>query len=94
MASSDTLKEYLKQEVQKAIGFTVDSAQFDKTMGAFAIAIDKYLKTDIKVDIDIEAKGSVDISRAVDGGGTPTPGFVPQTTFDVDTKTTTKGNLV
>jgi hypothetical protein len=91
MASSDTLKEYLKKDVQEALGFSVDSPEFDKIMAAFASAIDKYLKTDVKVEIDIEAKGMLDLSAAF-----PTPPLDPtfQSTYEVETKTTTKGNLV
>lgn len=89
MASSNQLKGYLKAELQKALGFTVDSEEFDKTMGAFAIAIDKYLKADIKVDINIEAKGILDITESF-----PTPTAGTQLVYDLDTKTTTTGKLV
>ena len=89
MATSNQLKTYLKQEVQSALGFAVDSPEFDKMMGAFAVAIDKYLKTDISVDINIEASGSVDISAAF-----PVPDPNAQTAYEVETKTTTKGKLV
>lgn len=89
MASSNQLKGYLKAELQKALGFTVDSEEFDKTMGAFAIAIDKYLKSDIKVDIDIEAKGTLDITESF-----PIPDPNAQLVYDIDTKTTTTGKLV
>lgn len=91
MASSDTLKGYLKQEVQEALGFTVDSPEFDKIMGAFATAIDKYLKTDIRVELNIEAKGLLDLSAAF-----PVPPVDPtfQSQYEVETKTTTKGTLV
>lgn len=89
MASSNQLKGYLKAELQKALGFTVDSEEFDKTMGAFAIAIDKYLKSDIKVDIDIEAKGTLDITESF-----PVPDPNAQLVYDLETKTTTSGKLV
>lgn len=89
MASSNQLKEYLKQEVQKALGISVVSEDFDKIMGAFAIAVDKYLKQDVKVDIDIEAKGMLDITNSF-----PTPVPNAQTIYEVETKTSTKGNLV
>lgn len=89
MASSNQLKNYLKQEVQSALGFSVDSPEFDKIMGAFASAIDKYLKNDIKIDINVEAKGDLDISNAF-----PTPVVGAQTQYQVQTKTTTKGNLI
>lgn len=88
MANSNTLKDYLKQEVQRAIGIQIDSEDFDRIMGAFAIAIDKYLKNDIKVDINIEAKGPLDIASAF-----PVPVVNAQTVYEVVTKTTTKGNL-
>ena len=91
MASSDTLKGYLKKEVQSALGFTVDSPEFDKIMGAFAVAIDKYLKTDIKVDVEVEARGELDLTNSF-----PIPPVDPtfQSIYEVETKTTTKGNLV
>jgi hypothetical protein len=89
MASSNQLKEYLKQEVQKAIGLTISTEDFDKVMGAFAIAIDKYLKQDIKVDMNIESEGILDITNAF-----PTPVPNAQTIYEVETKTSTKGNLV
>ena len=89
MASSDQLKGYLKQEVQKALGFAVDSPDFDKIMGAFAIAIDKYLKQDVKVDLNIQAKGKLDLTDVV----TPSDPEA-ETVFDIDTKTTTRGNLI
>lgn len=94
MASSDTLKGYLKSEVSKALGITINTPEFDQIMGAIATAVDRYLKQDIKIDINVEAKGIVDIGNAVDASPTPTPGFVAQTVFDVATKTTTKGNLI
>lgn len=88
MANSNQLKGYLKQEVQKALGFQVDSEEFDKIMGAFAIAIDKYLKQDVKVDINIESIGDLDITPSF-----PTPVLGAQTFYQVQSKTTTKGNL-
>ena len=87
MASSNTLKEYLKQEVQKALNLNISAEEFDKVMGAFAIAIDKYLKVDVKIDVNIEAYGIVDPLTTVN---TPQG----QTGYEVTTKTTTKGNLV
>ena len=89
MASSNQLKEYLKKEVQSALGFEVNSPEFDKIMGAFAKAIDTYLKQDIKVDINVEAKGELDITPSF-----PVPVLGAQTFYEVETKTTTKGNLV
>lgn len=90
MASSNQLKSYLKEEVQKAVGFSVSSDDFDKIMGAFAIAIDKYLKNDIKVQTDIIAKGLIDVTNAL----TPPPGEPAQNNFEVETKTTTQGKLI
>jgi hypothetical protein len=91
MASSSTLKGYLKKEVQNALGFSVDSPEFDKIMGAFAIAIDRYLKSDIKVDINVEAKGNLDITASFPSVPVD-PTF--QSIYEVETKTSTKGNLV
>ncbi len=68
---------------------TVDSPEFDKIMGAFAKAIDTYLKNDLKVDIDVESKGHLDITPAFT---TIDPNV--QLTYDLETRTTTKGNLV
>ncbi len=90
MASSDQLKGYLKTEIQKALGLTVDSEEFDKIMGAFAIAIDRYLKVDIKVQTDIVAKGLIDVTNAL----TPPPGEPAQNNFEVETKTTSQGKLI
>lgn len=90
MASSNQLKGYLKSEVQRAIGLEIESEDFDKIMGAFAIAIDKYLKQDIRVDVNIESKGMLDITNAL----TPPLGEPEQNLFEVETKSTTKGTLI
>jgi hypothetical protein len=55
-SNKEQLKEYLKTELRAANVFpTDDEAQFDKVTEAFATAIDKYLKQNVKVEIGIHS---------------------------------------
>lgn len=83
---SAKLKEYLKTDIQNALGFKIDSVEFDRIMGAFASAIDRYLKTDIEIDTNIESLGEVTLpTETIDN---------TNNIIQVETKTVTKGRLV
>jgi hypothetical protein len=96
MASKpEQLKNYLKQEIQAALGIRIESPDFDKIMGAFANAIDKYLKDDVEVAIGIESEGKVKLPSGFGGGGGGGGGAptVAQSSIDVKVKSTTTGKL-
>jgi hypothetical protein len=92
MANPDRLKDYLKQEIQSALGIRIDSAEFDRVMGGFAKAIDKYLKQDIEVAVGIESRGEIQLPQT----SSPSPGPNPSVAsrrITVDVKSRTTGKL-
>jgi len=96
MASKpEQLKNYLKQEIQAALGIRIESPDFDKIMGAFANAIDKYLKDDVEVAIGIESEGKVKLPSGFGSSSSPSPSSpsVAQSSLDVKVKSTTTGKL-
>lgn len=60
-ANPNKLKEYLKQDIQNALGIRIDSTEFDRVMGAIASAVDRYLKQDVTVAVGIESRGEIEI---------------------------------
>lgn len=95
MASNpNQLRGYLKEEIQKALGIRIESPDFDKIMGAFANAIDRYLKDDVEVDMGIESEGKVRIPSSF-GSATPPPSgpSVSTRSLDVEVKSTSTGKL-
>lgn len=93
MANSSTLKEYLKTDIQQALGIRIESQEFDRVMGAIASAVDRYLKNDIQVDIGIEAEGTVAIPPAASTPPPVNPSVAEPSTL-VEVVTTTPGKLV
>jgi hypothetical protein len=90
MADPNDLKDYLKQNIQNALGIRIDSPEFDRVMGAIASAVDKYLKEDITVAVGIESRGTVVIpSTASTPGPNPTVSR-PSTVVNVRSRTTGK----
>jgi hypothetical protein len=90
-ADPNKLKEYLKQDIQSALGIRIDSVEFDRVMGAFASAIDRYLKQDITVGLGIESRGELELpTTSIPSGPNPT---VAKPTTIVNVKSRTTGKL-
>jgi hypothetical protein len=89
-ADPNKLKEYLKQDVQSALGIGIDSVEFDRVMGAFATAIDRYLKQDVTVAVGIESRGEIQLPTTTSTPG-PNPTVAkPSTVVNVRSRTTGK----
>ena len=89
-ANPNKLKEYLKQDIQSALGITIDSPEFDKVMGAFASAIDRYLKQDITVAVGIESRGTIVVPSTTSTVGPNPTVSRPSTVVNVKSRTTGK----